>query len=450
MHHPISLFLVLLTVTLAGAPRAEASPPARRAVSATAPHRDRGGRAVETKSEPIANAETRAAEAKGKAGEKAAEAKGKAGEKATEAKVPAHSVGHPNEGRLEGGIRLDTSRKEIRVVPVYAAEDVRWGMPALVHMIERAARGVARRYPGAVLDVGDISRRAGGEVHRHHSHESGRDADIGLYAVDAKGKQVHARGFIQFDARLGARNVPGARFDVARTWLLVQHMLTDPEARVSHIFIAEPLKHALLAEAKRRGVSRAVLTRAQLAMMQPTGVEPHDDHMHVRVSCPRASGGCIELAKNAPTGRDRARAARVTKGERTLRDPGRATPPRAAGARAGTRPDASARPRREARQARDARQNAAARQARDARLAAVARQARDARPEVIAPPATAPAATPIDEDAAPPAARGAEQAPMRFDAFDLAILRAPAISGTEAEADEDGAEVKDAIDDGGR
>src|SRR5690606_15381403 len=32
-------------------------------------------------------------------------------------RVPAVSVGHPNDGRLEGGVRLDTSRKEIRVVP---------------------------------------------------------------------------------------------------------------------------------------------------------------------------------------------------------------------------------------------------------------------------------------------------------------------------------------------
>src|SRR5688500_16728043 len=37
------------------------------------------------------------------------------------------SVGHPNEGRLEGGVHLDTSRPYVRVVPAYARGDVRWG-----------------------------------------------------------------------------------------------------------------------------------------------------------------------------------------------------------------------------------------------------------------------------------------------------------------------------------
>src|SRR4029079_15048120 len=106
----------------------------------------------------------------------------------------------------------------------YAHADVRWGLPALVGMIERAARGVARRYPGAVLDVGDLSRKKGGEVPRHNSHESGRDVDLGFYALDARGKQVHAPFFLRFNARLASTNMPGARFDLPRNWLLVQHL----------------------------------------------------------------------------------------------------------------------------------------------------------------------------------------------------------------------------------
>jgi penicillin-insensitive murein endopeptidase len=331
VHRPIPLLLALVMVTLAGAPRVEASLSASRSPASPAAAIRPRARGAEGKG--AAREQPAAADKKGRAGERSShEAQGRAGAKAArEAKpaVAAHSVGHPNDGRLEGGIRLDTSLDQLRVVPAYAGEDIRWGLPALVRMIERAARGVARRYPDAVLDVGDLSRRTGGEVHRHHSHESGRDADIGLYAVDVKGKQVRARSFIQFDARLASVNVPGARFDVGRTWLLVQEMLTDPKARVSHIFIAEPLKRALLAEARRRGVSRAVLVRAQLAMMQPTGAEPHDDHMHVRISCPRGASGCIELAKNAPSARDRARAGR---GAKALRTPGRGAPQRGAGA----------------------------------------------------------------------------------------------------------------------
>ncbi len=218
----------------------------------------------------------------------------------------ADSIGSPNEGHLEGGVHLDTTKPYFRVVPMYTSGDVRWGLPTLMSLLDRAARTVYKRYPGSALDVGDISQKGGGDVSRHHSHESGRDADIGFYAVDAKGKQLHHHGFIKFDAALESPTVPGARFDLPRNWLLVEQMLTDPTARVSHIFIAEPLRQKLLGYARSRGVSRALLNRAQIVLMQPTASLPHDDHFHVRISCPATMhGSCIELAKNLGRGKTR-------------------------------------------------------------------------------------------------------------------------------------------------
>lgn len=216
---------------------------------------------------------------------------------------PAFSVGPPNDGKLLGGQRLDTSSPHLRVVPAYLPGDVRWGLPSLVSMIERAARGVAKRYPGAVLEVGDLSRRGGGEVVRHHSHESGRDVDLGFYLVDAKGRALRPATFVAVDASLRAPGLPGARFDVARNWALVELMLGDPQAKVTHIFVAEHLRQALLAHARQRGVSPALRNRAAWTLLQPTSVESHDDHMHVRIACPRSSAGrCVEISKDAPMG----------------------------------------------------------------------------------------------------------------------------------------------------
>jgi len=123
-----------------------------------------------------------------------------------------------------------------------------------------------------------------------------------IYVVDAKGKQVHARTFIKFDTAMASPTVPGAHYDMARNWAFVQELLTDPVARVSHIFIAEWIRHELLAYAKPRS-SHALWERAALVMMQPHNSLPHDDHIHVRISCPReARSSCIELAKPAPHG----------------------------------------------------------------------------------------------------------------------------------------------------
>lgn len=231
----------------------------------------------------------------------------------------AESIGSPNEGRLKGGARLDVSKPYFRVVPVYESGDVRWAHPIMINMIDRAARNTRKRFPGAVLDVGDLSQKGGGDVMRHHSHESGRDADLGFYALDAKGKQVHGRTFVRFNADLASPTNPGARFDLPRNWAFVQELVTDPVARVSHIFIAEWLKRELLTYAKTHA-TRAVYEKAALVMMQPHNSLPHDDHFHVRISCPaEAHSQCIELAKNAPRGR--ARVARKAHGHPSLKTP---------------------------------------------------------------------------------------------------------------------------------
>jgi penicillin-insensitive murein DD-endopeptidase len=246
----------------------------------------------------------------------------------------AESIGSPNGGRLEGGLHLDTSRPYLRVVPAYESGDVRWGLPVFVNAIDRAAKGVAKRFPGSVLDVGDISKKGGGDLLRHHSHESGRDADLGFYAVDVKGKQVHAHMFLKFDGDLRSVNVPGARFDLPRTWLLVQELLLDPTIRVSHVFIAQPLRKQMLAYARPR-VSLALYDRAAVVMMQPTHSLPHDDHLHVRISCPNGSRSCIELARVPPHGGTRV-AHRGKPQDHVLRTPSKTL--HAAGGPAGAKP----------------------------------------------------------------------------------------------------------------
>jgi penicillin-insensitive murein endopeptidase len=237
----------------------------------------------------------------------------------------AESVGSPNDGHLKGGVHVDLSRPYFRVVPVYESGDVRWGHPQLINMIDRAARAVHKRFPGSVLDVGDLSQRGGGDLLRHHSHESGRDADLGFYVVDAKGKQVHARTFIKFDTAMASPTVPGARYDMPRNWAFVQELLTDPVAHVSHIFIAEWIRHEVLAYARHR-VSGALWDRAATVMMQPHNSLPHDDHFHVRISCPHDShGSCIELAKVAPHGKGRV-AHKSQPGGHVLRTPAHVHP----------------------------------------------------------------------------------------------------------------------------
>ncbi len=200
------------------------------------------------------------------------------------------SIGSPTEGRLEGAAELGPS-------PTLALRHKRgahWGLPRLVGMLERAAARVNRLYAGSVLVVGDLSERHGGDISGHKSHESGRDADVGFFFVDANGKSLRRGDFLQVNEHGNSRKKSSLSFDVARNWALVESFVTDREARVEHIFVSNAIRAQLLAHARRKGTYLPVLHRASLAMKQPRRGLAHDDHFHVRIACPpKQSQVCV-------------------------------------------------------------------------------------------------------------------------------------------------------------
>lgn len=195
------------------------------------------------------------------------------------------SIGSPTDGALIGGVALE----EGAGLRLRWPDGPRWALPQLVSLLQRAARRVHGLYPGSVLVVGDLSRREGGALSGHVSHESGRDADVGFYYSDTEGRPVRPERLLPVSA---TGQVPAAaelRFDEARNWALVETFLTDRRARVQRIFVAEPLKRRLLDFARRRGAPEAVISRAATALRQPGSGPSHDDHFHVRIACPPGS-----------------------------------------------------------------------------------------------------------------------------------------------------------------
>jgi penicillin-insensitive murein endopeptidase len=204
------------------------------------------------------------------------------------------SVGSPTDGHLLGGSRL-ADAPYLRFLPVYASDDARWGLGTLVSMVDRSARTVRKQFPDAVLSVGQLSRRGGGDIDRHASHESGRDADLSFYIRDQAHKPLYSDHMVSFRGDGTAPTWPGAFFDDARNWALVHAILQEDHARVTYIFVSAPIRARLLAYAARSGVSQALLRRAAELMVQPHGVLPHDDHFHVRIGCPAGMSACVEL-----------------------------------------------------------------------------------------------------------------------------------------------------------
>lgn len=193
-----------------------------------------------------------------------------------------YSLGNASDGNLIRGEALSDTPSH-KILRGTRRRGYHHGTQELVGAIGRASAAVAESYPGSRLLVGNMSRRRGGDIGPSASHNSGRDADLGFYMLDSRGRPI--TGTKRF-RRCNRRGRAGKlKFDPARNWALVKALLTDTKIQVQWIFVADWLRDLLLAEARRQGASDALLKRAQDVLGQPANSSPHAEHFHVRLYC---------------------------------------------------------------------------------------------------------------------------------------------------------------------
>lgn len=193
------------------------------------------------------------------------------------------SVGAPDDGFQLRAKKLRPS-SHLKIKP-NSRRNV-YGHPSLVLMLTRSAREVASTGKGAVMLVGDLSSEGGGPLAGHRSHQSGRDADVGFYVLDKKGRSMLLDHFVTFRGDGTSKERPDLRFDDYRNWLLVQSWVRDKRAGLSHIFVSRPLRSRLLNFAANKPAFKRYVAEAAVLLKQPEDAAPHDDHFHVRVACP--------------------------------------------------------------------------------------------------------------------------------------------------------------------
>jgi penicillin-insensitive murein endopeptidase len=205
----------------------------------------------------------------------------------TPARTASTSSGLPWDGRLQRGVRLCVNAI-LRPVADCASRGNFYGTSELISLLERTARSVAAHWPDSQLSVGDLSAPNGGKLTGHHSHRSGRDADVAFFMRDAQGRTSRFRRFVAFDGEgIALRARRTLHFDDARNWAVVSTMLRDRQARVQYIFVAQPLRTRLLMQGRRQAETDDFLRAAAAVMVEPQQGEKHDDHFHVRIYCPR-------------------------------------------------------------------------------------------------------------------------------------------------------------------
>jgi murein endopeptidase len=188
------------------------------------------------------------------------------------------SIGEPNRGKLEDAVQLPEHPLWVRGNP-----DHLWGSAQTIRQVHRAfaiLRG-DKGYASGVL-IGAISRRKGGPMPPHRSHQSGRDLDIRL----------------PLRAGTPKTRAPNAdEIDWYATWALVESFVETGEAEA--VFVNEAHHGRLYEAARAMGVPRA---RVHEIMRWPAwrgGSEPivqhadgHNAHLHVRIRCGADEPAC--------------------------------------------------------------------------------------------------------------------------------------------------------------
>lgn len=212
------------------------------------------------------------------------------------------SVGVPHEGMITDAVPLPRRGEGYARLRDNGRN---WGNPRLVGAIEGAARAVTRARPGgARLMIGDLSARFGGAASGHHSHRTGRDADLLVYALTPEGRSIESPGFVRFGpdglGALGDGAAPRTarafvRVDVAREWQLVKALVSSREANVQWLFFARWLEALVIEYARARGEDPELIWYAESVLLQPGDSAAHDDHLHLRVACTpdEAVAGCL-------------------------------------------------------------------------------------------------------------------------------------------------------------
>lgn len=209
------------------------------------------------------------------------------------------SIGDTSHGRLVNGKELAES-DALAILPRQKKRNLRWGTQGLVTAIEHAAKAL-HGATGTKLWVGNLGRERGGDIQWSVSHNSGRDADIAFCYQDAKGKPVDPPDLVPLN-KDGLAKGFRIRFDAARTWKVIEALLTAPDVQVQYLFMSNPLRGMVLKYASDHGVSPALIQRAAEVVRQPGGAAAHNDHLHLRIFCEArdVTGGCVNTGTIPP------------------------------------------------------------------------------------------------------------------------------------------------------
>lgn len=204
----------------------------------------------------------------------------------SETRRKGQSVGAPWAGTLQNPSKLNL-KKGVKIRRPYRA----FGAKNTVELTRRAIVDTLDMFPPThELAIGDISAEHGGQVSDHHSHQSGRDVDIGLFY------KKKPPGYPDSFDTATEKNL-----DCARTYALIRNFARSQydDGGIQVIYLDYDVQGILVRWAKKKGISDKLIERLFQYAHGPGAsgglvhhYRNHANHLHVRFRCREADKQC--------------------------------------------------------------------------------------------------------------------------------------------------------------
>ncbi|MBQ9395310.1 MAG: penicillin-insensitive murein endopeptidase [Proteobacteria bacterium] len=172
-----------------------------------------------------------------------------------------------------------------------------WGTDTTIQALTTLFKAYHKAYPDAQpINLGDISKRRGGKIKPHKSHQSGRDVDIGfahLAIPDDKHKHDD-----KHDAKRKERFIRATQenLDLEKTWFIVETLVRTGTVKVIYVdrmvmkWLYNHVSGRLTQEQREFFFSNPRHSNSSSAILQHW--PGHRNHFHVRFNCPPDQPGC--------------------------------------------------------------------------------------------------------------------------------------------------------------
>lgn len=200
------------------------------------------------------------------------------------------AIGPTDNGRLQNAVdiykyQLETEAPGFRIL--YPKRGAHFGTSDMLYSIVRIGKFSLQKVNGYTISVGDISRKNGGKLGRHASHQRGIDADISYYFDNPKMQ----KGFINVLASSAHKR----SWMAEKQWELFKSLVATNI--VDRIFIDGKMKKELCEIASRAGEIKSGsawgVPFEALRILRHAG--GHANHFHLRLKCTKSQPRCRQM-----------------------------------------------------------------------------------------------------------------------------------------------------------